>query len=177
MLDRLSAGLVSLPSSTYDRVTILADASSSLVESITLLNRTVLGSLAEALKPSGRLQSQDGSNLNDSGLVKEAVLAGLVAANGGFDKPNYGDGEGIVTLKLGGKKKKSEAGPPVESATVKVNGNATKLNMKPSAPTGVGFVTLSDDFGDDLDDDELIDEDTLMTEDDLKRPINIRMSP
>ena len=176
MIDRLSAGLVSLPPSTYDRIMLLPDASSALGESLALLNRSVLGPLAESLKPNGRLQSQTGSALDDSTLTKEAVLAGLVASNGGFDKPSYGNGEGTVTLKLG-RKKKSEAGPPVAAVTVNVNGSATKLDMKPTVPAGVGFADLSNDFGDDLDDDELIDEDTLMTEEDLKRPINIRMYP
>lgn len=172
MLDRLAAGLVTLPSSTYDLVLILADASSMLGESLALMNRAVLGPVAEALKPSGRLQAQDGESLAESTLSKEAVLAGLVPARGGFDKPNYGDNEGVVSLKFG-KKKKSSAGPPVGSMAVKLNGNATKLDVKPAAPAapaGVGFI----DFGDDFDDDDLIDEDTLMTEEDLLRPINIR---
>lgn len=49
-----------------------------------------------------------------------------------------------------------------------------------SRPVGVGFVDFSDDFGDPMitgeedDDDELIDEDTLLTEEDLKRPVVVR---
>ncbi|KAF7563431.1 hypothetical protein G7046_g667 [Stylonectria norvegica] len=171
MLDRLSAGLVTLPPATYDLVLILADASSMLGESLALITRNVLGPVAEALKPSGRLQAQNGNNLEESTLSKEAVLAGLVAGRGGFEKPNYGDSEGTVSLKFG-KKKKSQAGPAVGSVKINLNGNTTKLDMKPAAPVapaGVGFV----DFGDDFDDDDLIDEDTLMTEEDLKRPVNI----
>ncbi|KAM0254944.1 hypothetical protein ACHAQJ_006252 [Trichoderma viride] len=169
MIDRLSAGLVNLPSATYDLVLVLADASSSLNEALPLLTRSILGPIAESLKPKGRLQSQNGSELGqNAALAKEAVLAGLVASNGGFDKPDYGDGEGVVSLKLGGKKKKAAATP--------VNGNANavqKIEVKPVVPAGVGFVDFSDDLDADYDDDELIDEDTLMTEDDLKRPINI----
>ncbi|PTB68079.1 DUF689-domain-containing protein [Trichoderma citrinoviride] len=165
MIDRLSAGLVKLPPATYDLVLVLADASSSLHETLPLLTRNILGPLAESLKPKGRLQSQDGSDLGqNAALAKEAVLAGLVASNGGFDKPDYGDGEGVVSLKLGSRKKKAEAAPAVQKVE----------EVKPAAaPAGVGFIDFSDDLDADYDDDELIDEDTLMTEDDLKRPINI----
>ncbi|EGR53131.1 uncharacterized protein TRIREDRAFT_21398 [Trichoderma reesei QM6a] len=165
MIDRLSAGLVKLPSATYDLVLVLADASSSLNETLSLLTRNILGPIAESLKPKGRLQSHDGSDLaQHAALAKEAVLAGLVASNGGFDKPDYGDGEGVVSLKLGIRKKKTaEAAPAVQKVE----------EVKPVAPAGVGFIDFSDDLDADYDDDELIDEDTLMTEDDLKRPINI----
>ncbi|KAH7266315.1 hypothetical protein MRS44_007877 [Fusarium solani] len=168
MLDRLSAGLVKLPSSTYDLVLILADASSMLGESLALMNRAVLGPVAEALKPNGRLQSQDGNSLEESTLSKEAVLAGLVASRGGFEKPNYGDNEGAVTLKFGLKKKNQPA--PLADGSVPLNLKKKKpVEVKPVVPAGVGFIDLSDD----LDDDDLIDEDTLMTEEDLLRPINI----
>jgi hypothetical protein len=51
--------------------------------------------------------------------------------------------------------------------------------MTQSKPAGVGFVEFSDDFDDPMitgedDDDELIDEDTLLTDEDLNRPVNIR---
>jgi hypothetical protein len=178
MLDRLSAGLVNLPTLTYDLALVLTDASSSLAEALPLLNRAVLGPVAESLKPKGRLQALDGSNLESTTLAKEAVLAGLVAGSSGYEKPDYGEDEGTVTLKLG--KKKSDAGPAVGSATVNLNGGAAKVDLKrpapASAPAGVGFVDFSDDL-DVEDDDELIDEDTLMTEEDLKRPINIRTYP
>ncbi|KAM0483859.1 hypothetical protein ACHAPX_002360 [Trichoderma viride] len=166
MIDRLSAGLVNLPSATYDLVLVLADASSSLNEVLPLLTRSILGPIAESLKAKGRLQSQNGAELGQHvALAKEAVLAGLVASNGGFDKPDYGDNEGVVSLKLGSKKKKlAVAAPPAPVQT---------LEVKPVVPAGVGFVDFSDDLDADYDDDDLIDEDTLMTEDDLKRPINI----
>ncbi|KAM0420855.1 hypothetical protein ACHAPT_011385 [Fusarium lateritium] len=168
MLDRLSVGLVKLPSATYDLVLILADASSMLGESLALMNRTVLGPVAEALKPNGRLQSQDGNSLEESTLSKEAVLAGLVASRGGFEKPDYGDNEGAVTLKFGLKKKKNQP-TPLADGSVPLNLKRKPVEVKPVVPVGVGFIDLSDD----LDDDDLIDEDTLMTEDDLLRPINI----
>ncbi|KAM6528533.1 electron carrier [Fusarium falciforme] len=168
MLDRLSAGLVKLPPSTYDLVLILADASSMLGESLALMNRAVLGPVTEALKPNGRLQSQDGNSLEESTLSKEAVLAGLVASRGGFEKPDYGDNEGAVTLKFGLKKKNQPV--PLADGSVPLNLKKKKpVEVKPVVPAGVGFIDLSDD----LDDDDLIDEDTLMTEEDLLRPINI----
>jgi hypothetical protein len=53
------------------------------------------------------------------------------------------------------------------------------VDITQSKPAGVGFVDFSDDFGDPMitgedEDDELIDEDTLLTEEDMKRPVNIR---
>ncbi|KAK7427854.1 electron carrier [Neonectria magnoliae] len=169
MLDRLSAGMVKLPPNTYDLVLILADASSMLGESLALMNRAVLGPVAEALKPNGRLQGQNGNNLEESTLSKEAVLAGLVASQGGFEKPNYGDGEGVVSLKFGSKKK-NQAGSAFGNGAVSLKRNIAKVEPpKPVVPLGVGFIDLSDD----LDDDDLIDEDDLMTEEDLQRPINI----
>ncbi|KAJ4313969.1 electron carrier [Fusarium piperis] len=173
MLDRLSVGLVKLPPSTYDRVLILADASSMLGESLALMNRAVLGPVAEALKPNGRLQSQDGNSLEESTLSKEAVLAGLVASRGGFEKPDYGDNEGAVTLKFGLKKKNHQPAPLADgSVPLNLKKKKAPVEVKPVVPAGVGFIDLSDDL-DDLDDDDLIDEDTLMTEEDLLRPINI----
>ncbi|KAF4455518.1 Fe-S cluster assembly DRE2 [Fusarium albosuccineum] len=169
MLDRLSAGLVKLPPSSYDVVLILADASSMLGESLALMNRDVLGPVAEALKPNGRLQAQDGNSLEESTLSKEAVLAGLVASRGGFEKPDYGDNEGAVSLKFGLKKKTQPATLPDGSVPLNLKRKPVDANPKPAAPAGVGFIDLSDD----LDDDDLIDEDTLMTEEDLLRPINI----
>lgn len=172
MLDRLSAGLVKLPPSAYDLVLILADASSMLGESLALMNRAVLGPVAEALKPNGRLQSQDGNSLEESTLSKEAVLAGLVASRGGFEKPDYGDNEGTVTLKFGLKKKNQPTPLADGSVPLNLKKKNKPVEVKPVAPAGVGFIDLSDDLGDD----DLIDEDTLMTEEDLLRPINIRMS-
>jgi hypothetical protein len=169
MLDRLSVGLVTLPSSTYDLVLVLSDASSKLDESLTLMNRTVLGPVAESLKPSGRLQSQNGDNLEEPSLSKEAVLAGLVSSHGGFEKPDYGDNDGAVTLKFG--KKKTPPAPLADgSVPLNLKRKPVEATPKPVVPAGVGFIDLEDD----LDDDDLIDEDTLMTEEDLARPIDIR---
>lgn len=183
MLDRLSAGLVKLPSAQYDMILVLSDAAATLTESLGLLDRAVVGAIAESLKPRGQLRAEQAAeNLETAtALAKEAVLAGLIGSGvGGFSKPDYGDNDGAVSLKLGFRKKKAApaadapaapAPAPAVGSTV-LNGHHTTNGVaKPAVPAGVGF-----DFGDDLDDD-IIDEDTLMTEEDLKRPINIRMSP
>ncbi|KAF4880486.1 Fe-S cluster assembly protein DRE2 [Colletotrichum siamense] len=191
MLDRLSARLVSLPESAYDLVLVLTDADGSRVESTRLLSdRAVLSAVAEALKPAARLRAQDGGNLaNDPAVAREAVLAGLVAVAGGFEKPDYD--EAPVTLSFGKKKTAANGNGAVSlnggavslngGGAVSLNSNgAVSLSSKPStapavsAPPGVGFVDFSDDLDMDDDDDELIDEDALLTDADLSRPLNIR---
>ncbi|TQV92037.1 hypothetical protein V2A60_004344 [Cordyceps javanica] len=172
MLDRLAAGVVKLPSDQYDLILVLSDAAATLSESLGLLNRAVVGAVAESLKPKGQLRAEKASeNIETTSLAKEAVLAGLVGSGaGGFSKPDYGDNDGAVSLKLGFRKKKADtpaaapAPAPAVGSTI-LNGHSN--GSKPAVPAGVGF-----DFGDDLDDD-IIDEETLMTEEDLKRPINI----
>ncbi|KAJ6779441.1 hypothetical protein PWT90_05420 [Aphanocladium album] len=174
MLDRLSAGLVKLPSAQYDLILVLSDAAATLTESLGLLDRAVVGAVAESLRPKGQLRAENASeNLETTALAKEAVLAGLVGSGaGGFSKPDYGENDGAVSLKLGFRKKKTDGPAPAAQAPAPAVGSTTingRTNgaAKPAVPAGVGF-----DFGDDLDDD-IIDEETLMTEEDLKRPINI----
>lgn len=183
MLDRLSAGLVTLPDSTYDLILILTDADGTRYESAQLLGRDLFGRIVQALKAGGKLQAQDGTFAQDVGSdeLREAILAGLVAEGGAMVKPDYGASE-AVPLRLRRKDKSaavSNAGPPVTA--VPLNGKRKSVDMSQSKVTGVGFVDFSDDFGDPMitgedDDDELIDEDTLLTEEDLNRPVNIRKS-
>lgn len=183
MLDRLSAGFVTLPDSTYDLILILTDADGTRSESSQLLGRDVFGRIAQALKAGGRLQAQDGTFGQDvvASERQEGILAGLIIDGNGMTKPDYGTSE-TVPLRLRRKEKNrpvSSARPPVVTAAVQLNGKRKTVDMTLSKPAGVGFVDFSDDFGDPMitgedNDDELIDEDTLLTEEDLKRPVNIR---
>ena len=183
MLDRLSAGLVNLPDATYDLILVLTDADGTRAESTLLLNRDVLAKVVPSLKVGGKVQAQDGSLTQNSQTAdaREALLAGLSPGADGFTRSDDGASD-AVPLKLGfGKnKKKSVAGPAVTNVTVhQANGQDASLNMVPPAvkPVGVGFVDFTDDFGipeDEMDDDELIDEDALLTEEDLNRPLAIR---
>jgi len=196
MLDRLAAGLVSLPAATYDLVLVLTDTDGSRrAEAAALLvDRAVWARLVPAIAPGGKLSSEDGSFGGESRgegaeVRREAVLAGLVVADAkdGFVKPDYAEEE-VVPLRFGlGKKKRnntlsgsSSAGPAVGAVTVSVGGKKEELGMVPpvvaaaatGAPAGVGFIDFSDDLDLDAeDDDEVIDEDTLLTEEDLRRPI------
>lgn len=143
MLDRLSAGFVSLPAATYDLVLVLTDADGSrTAASAQLLNRQLFASLVPAIKVGGRLQFQDGQpGATES---KEAILAGLIDKDGHFEKQE--EEEVVIPLRFG--KKKTPA--PVQK---------------------FDFSKLDDD------DDDLIDEDNLLGEEDLKRRPQARMSP
>jgi hypothetical protein len=186
MLDRLSAGLVLLPTATYDQILILTDANGTRTESTQLLGREVFGKIVQALKSGGKLQSQDGTFARDnSGPERtEAILAGLIdSPSGGMAKPDYSSSEAIP-LRFGRKKDAavSNTSPAVSTAAVPLNGKRKSVDISDNKdkPAGVGFVDFGDDFDEPIitgedDDDELIDEDTLLTEADLARPVNIRM--
>ncbi|KAL8814864.1 MAG: hypothetical protein Q9191_008509, partial [Dirinaria sp. TL-2023a] len=181
MLDRLSLNLVSLPEETYDIIMILIDADQTRTESKNLLSNQLLSTLVKSLKAGGRLQSQDGTfaSAQDSNEYREAIFAGLTDRDGVMTKPEYASSE-AVPLRLG--KRKTEGGA---SATTSAAGTgAVSLNIsgkrkngpaEATQPAGVGFVDFSDDFDapvvDDDGEDDLIDEDTLLSEDDLAKPI------
>lgn len=147
MLDRLSAGLVSLPSTTYDLILVLTDANGERRhEALQLLTRDVYSALVPAMKVGAKFQLQDGPLSAAEG--REAILAGLVENQGFFERMEE---EEVVVMPLRfGKKTNGQ------------NGAAPKPASQPVQ------INLDDDFGSD---DELIDEDDLLTTDDLKRPI------
>jgi hypothetical protein len=146
MLDRLSAGFVPLPASTYDLVLVLTNADGTFrSEALQLLSRDVFTALMPSMKAGAKLQLQSG--LLDENDAREAILAGLVLKDGAFEKPAYEGGS--VPLRFG--KKKNKAAAPS-------NGTAVKRNV---------VVQISND-------DELIDEDGLLSEDDMKRPVQQR---
>lgn len=185
MLDRLSAGFVNLPESTYDLVLVLTDADGTRAESTKLLSRNVFARIVRALRTGGVLKTQDGNLGRAAGTeLTEAILAGLVVEGDGMVKPDDSAND-AVPLRLKRKDKSaavSSAGPAVATATVSVNGKRKSVDVVQTKPAGVGFVDFSDDFDDPLldddeDDDDLIDEDTLLTADDLKGLVNVRMLP
>lgn len=107
--------------------------------------------------------------------LREGILAGSVAQGDGPIRPDYSASE-AVPLQFRGKKDKSAA---VSTAAVPLNRKLKRVNMSQNGKLiGVGFVDFGNDFEDPMitredDDDELIDEDTLLTEEDLKRPVNV----
>jgi anamorsin len=173
MLDRLAMGLVSLPESTYEIVMILSDADGSRRESSSLITRDMMSLLVKSMKPTGVLHSQDQSYGQSEGAEKnEAILAGLTYEPGrGFVKPDYTSQE-TVPLRFGKKKAAAQAAGGIANGG---NGSvslplATKRKSEDvtnALPAGVGF-----DDGNDSDD-ELIDEDELMADEDLSRPITV----
>jgi anamorsin len=179
MLDRLSLGLVSLPESTYDVVILLSDADGSRRESQSLVDRRVLAFLFRAMKNGATLRSQDDQlGRTDVQEKNEAILAGLsYEPSRGFVKPDLG-AQDSVPLRLGRKKDTARAtgglnGTTEASHAVPPNGKRKSQDMSNGLPAGVGF---DDGTGDADSDDELIDEDTLLDDEDLSRPVKIRMT-
>ncbi|KKK19795.1 hypothetical protein ARAM_003382 [Aspergillus rambellii] len=142
MLDRVSAGFVSLPPNTYNLVLVLTDTDGTRrSEALQLLKREVYTAVVPSMKPGAKLQTQD--SFFGEAEAREAVLAGLVQSADGFEKSDVGTGS-AVPLRLARKKKKPVVQPPP---------------------------IISPESNDLDDDDELIDEDTLLSGEDLKRPI------
>jgi len=159
MLDRLSSGIVTLPSNTYDLVLILTDSDGSRrAEALQLLTRDVYTALVPAMKSGGKLKTED--KALDAAEAMEAVLAGLVQNATGFEKPNY-EQASAVPLKFGLKKKKNTpAAAPVQAPPMGIQ-------------FGSGFALdgMNGSNHDRDDNEELINEDTLLNEEDLTRPI------
>ncbi|KAI9885277.1 MAG: hypothetical protein M1823_002946 [Watsoniomyces obsoletus] len=168
MLDRLQMGLVQLPESAYTDVLILNDSTSHRPSPIA---REVLDRVFKASAPGGRLTTRDATSEGspDPQDRREAILAGFVEdGRTGLIKPKE-DAMKSVPLRFGKKKSSTPSDPPV---TITTNGKRKSGGFDAPAPAGVGFVDFSDDLGQPVDDDDdLIDEDTLLDEEDLARPI------
>jgi hypothetical protein len=195
MLDRLSLSLVLLPPSTYSTIIILTDADNTRTESRKLLTRKVLTSLVTSLKPGGVIRSQDGTFASEAEKAErqEVILAGLLVAEDGVKKPDY-DTTAAVPLRFG-KNKPAETSSTVQAPNTATSTNGAASTTSPAGtgvvtlnlngkrsngPAGVGFVDFSDDFDapeEEYDDDELIDENTLLEESDFTRPIVQRTRP
>ncbi len=176
MLDRMSMNLVSLPDETYDIILILTDADNTRRESQSLLASQLFTTLVKSLKAGGRLRSQDNSfaATEDSPERREAILAGLIVRDGQMVKPDYAS-TASVPLRLG-KKGSSATTNAAGTGAVSLNLTGKRKNgpLDATQPAGVGFVDFSDDFDapvEEDDDNELIDEDTLLSDEDLAGPV------
>jgi anamorsin len=185
MLDRLALGLVSLPPATYDVVLLLSDADNTRGQSQKLLDRAVLARVVEAIRPGGKLTNQDGTFASEQhpDERREAILAGLAVedANRGTGAVKPETTAAAVPLRRKRDKAEGGAAAVTSSAGTGAPGTApvgfsrggyAAQKEASATPAGVGFV----DFSDDLDlpedsDEELIDEDALIDESDLTRPI------
>lgn len=191
MLDRLALGLVSLPAETYDVVMLLTDVDGARTHT---LDRGVVEKVVPSLKADGRLRAQSG--VLQGAEITEGVLAGLVAdGNGALLKPKQA-AEQTVKLSFGRRNKKADAAAVPANAVEAINTAKRKsVDISTSGPVkatpaGVGFVELGDEFGMDYDEDEdmeipsneelaragRIDPDSLLTEEDKMKPLNIRTS-
>lgn len=181
MLDRLSLSLVSLPEATYDIILVLTDADSTRAESKRLLSRDVLAKLVRALKPGGKLQSQNGAfATEDEQERREAIFAGLIVEGPDLVKPDYEPTQSVPLLfgKSQGGAAAVTSAAGTGAVSLNLNGKRKNGPSESTAPNGVGYVDFGDDFGTpevDGSDDDLIDEDTLLDEEDLKRPVFQRM--
>ena len=89
-----------------------------------------------------------------------------------------------VPLRFGNNKSSGKTATTSAAGTgavsLNLNGKRKNWPLKSMSPAGVGYVDFSDDFEtpevDDEDDNDLIDEDTLLDEEDLKRPAVQRKS-
>lgn len=162
MLDRLSLGVIALPNNAYSSVLILSDASATPFREF---EKHVLQDIFKSMLPKARLRSQD----RDFGKrdILGILMAGFMVEKEGPDenvvlvKPDF-HGAASVPLKL----RKKESGNETKPAIT----HALGAEAENSTVNGVGFINY-----DDLGDDELVDEETLLDDGDLGTPIRQRV--
>ena len=157
MLDRLSLKVVNLPTSTYSSALILADPSSTVSQD---LEPYVLQSVFNSMLPKATLRIQ-GEGFAGGDTIQFLVAGFMVDKDVDesiiLTKPEF-TGNASVPLKLRRKQR-------VDSAEIN-SGKTESIPTATSAPAieGVGFVLSDADLEDD---DDLIDEDTLLETGDL----------
>ncbi|KAF3924240.1 Anamorsin [Orbilia brochopaga] len=176
MLDRIALGLVNLPVEAYASVILLSDPAATPYT----IDTPILQKITASMAPGSRWIAENKEALKHINRL-HVVLAGLVVndADGSlsFTKPDYGK-SAAVPLRLGKRKDKPSDEPTSKGKADAVpNGNAAVSNavkVKPAVKEyKIGLVDLGDDLDADFgeDDDELIDEDTLLDDSDLAMPV------
>ncbi|KAK6338293.1 electron carrier [Orbilia blumenaviensis] len=198
MLDRIALGLVNLPAETYATVILLSDPAPSNASTAYDIDTALLQKVVASMSPGSRWTAEGKDALKGVDRL-QVVLAGLVVSevDGGvsFSKPDYAK-SAAVPLRFG-RKKKDETVPLKSATTVSINGNSSAAAAPTSTTTAttttaaavplngvktekkkeykVGFVDLGDDldadFGEEEDDDDLIDENDLLDDSDLAMPV------
>ncbi|KAF3308289.1 electron carrier [Orbilia oligospora] len=189
MLDRIALGLVNLPAEAYATVILLSDPASSSYN----IDTTVLQKVVSSMTPGSRWTSESKEALKGIDRL-QVVLAGLVVDDKdgvlSFSKPDYSK-SAAVPLRFGRKKETTTtsngtAAVPLNGAssttvaatTAAVPLNGVKVEKKEYK---VGFVDLGDDldadFGEEDDDDDLIDENELLDDSDLAMPVQQQCRP
>ncbi|EPS44015.1 hypothetical protein H072_1983 [Dactylellina haptotyla CBS 200.50] len=178
MLDRITMGLVNLPADTYATVILLSDPSST--KSQLDIDTKALQKVTASMAPGSRWIAQNDEALKHINRLN-VVLAGLVVseeAEGAisFTKPDYGKAA-AVPLRLGKRKNKTSEDIVTPGDTIQISSNESASageKAKGIKVYNVGYVDLGDDldadFGED-DDDDLIDENTLLGDSDLAMPV------
>lgn len=158
MLDRLSLKVVNLPTSTYSSALILADPSSTVSQD---LEPYVLQSVFNSMLPKATLRIQ-GEGFAGGDTIQFLVAGFMVDKDVDesiiLTKPEF-TGNASVPLKLRRKQR-------VDDSAEINSGKTESISTATSAPAieGVGFVLSDADLEDD---DDLIDEDTLLETGDL----------